>query len=60
MTIEEFNERGWHPFMKAKYEGKVYPISCVDFQEKLIALTGIIEDTDDVIWVRCENVEVWG
>jgi len=61
MTIEEFNEQGWSGGMTAKmgkkYNGKTFPIAACDFEEALIGITGLVEGSDEINWVRCESVE---
>lgn len=58
MTIQEFNNTGWHGNMFAIYKGKHYPIASCDFEEALIALDGVVAGSDDPSWVRCENVDL--
>lgn len=58
MTIDQFNNTGWHPGMFAIYKGRRYPIVSCDFDEALIALDGVTQGSDEPTWVRCENVEV--
>lgn len=62
MTREEFNKTGFGPNMKAKYkeddraeEPDIYPIIGVNFNEGLLELKGIDNDS---IWVRCESIEL--
>ena len=56
MTLAEFNQQGWRPNMWAEYKGKVYSIASCDFDEALVGLDGVIENSDDISWVRCENI----
>jgi len=59
MTIAEFNAMGWTPGMTADYQGKTYPIASCDFEEQLVGLQRVLEcESEDVVWVRCENVTV--
>lgn len=44
--------------MKANYGGKVYAIGACNFPEYLLGLE--TDDSDDLIWVRCENIELVG
>lgn len=57
MTTEEFNERQWTAGMKAEYNGKVFKIGSVDFEEKLVAIYECGTD-EELCWKRCENVEI--
>lgn len=59
MTKTELRSHVFKAGDKAKYKGKIYKIKSVDFQECLFGLRMNISggDPDDVIWVRCENVE---
>ena len=60
MTISQFDQMGWTYGMRATYCGKVYPISTVDFVERLIGLLGTIENEPEAItMVRCENVDLF-
>jgi hypothetical protein len=60
MTIEEFDKQGWGCEMIAKYhqDGKEYPVVSCDFIEKLVGLFGVVSNSDDVSWVRCENITI--
>ena len=54
MTIQEFDNTGWCCGMKCIYRGKEHDIGSCDFEEKLV---GVVDDnTDALIWVRCENI----
>lgn len=62
MTQQEFIKTKFGANMRVKYRGSVYGVVSVNFYEKLL---GIIEGAatgddaaDDLIWVRCENVEL--
>jgi len=62
MTQLEFEKIKFGASMRVKYRGSFYGIVSVNFYEKLL---GIIEgaatgddSADDLIWVRCENVEL--
>ena len=57
MTIEQFDLTGFTGNMRVEYEGKIYDIESVDFQEKLIAID-IYADANDLKWVRCENIKL--
>ena len=56
MTIDEFNNTRWGPNMFAIYHGEKYPIVACDFEEVLVALSGVTLGTDEPNWVRCENI----
>lgn len=56
MTKQEYENQGWGPNMKAIYWGKEYSIDACNFPEYLIGLG--VDDSDDLIWVRCENIEL--
>ena len=62
MTIEEFDKQKWAGGMTATMKetritaaGETFDIGSVDFEEKLIGLND--PKTDELRWVRCENVE---
>lgn len=59
MTIEEFNKTGFTGNMKMRYQGEVYDIVSVDFQEALFAYS-LDDDCDNLSWARCENVSLVG
>lgn len=56
MGIDEFNSTRWRPRMFAMYKGEKYPIAACDFEEALVALSGVTLGTDEPNWVRCENI----
>lgn len=65
MTIEEFNNTRFGFGIKAIYDGKVYDIESIDFQEAIFGLNnGTVECSKcghefiDILWVRCENCEI--
>lgn len=62
MTQEEFDSKAWGCGINAVYMGALYAVVSVNFQEKLVGLYDALSAKDcedgDVIWVRCENVEV--
>lgn len=62
MTQDEFDFAGWGCGMHAEYMGSVYAVVSVNFQEKLVGLYDALSAKDcddaDVIWVRCENMEL--
>jgi len=58
MTIEEFNNTLWAGNMFALYKGVRYQIGASDFEEALVGLVGVVQGSDDLNWVRCENIEV--
>lgn len=53
MTFEEYDNTRWSGNMRAEYQGKIYDIGSAHFPEYLIALD---DESDDYIWVRCENI----
>lgn len=44
--------------MFAMYKGEKYPIAACDFEEALVALSGVTLGTDEPNWVRCENIQL--
>ena len=56
MSINEFNNTRWGPKMFATYRGEKYPIAACDFEECLVALSGVSLGTHEPNWVRCENI----
>ena len=63
MTKEEFSNTNFRSEMYAEYGGHEYPVASANFDEYLFGLElgGYDdEDGDNLMWVRCENVErVW-
>ena len=57
MTIEEFNAQRFGAGDRAIYNGKIYDVASCDFEEQLIGLVGVVEGSEEISWVRCENVE---
>lgn len=59
MTHEEFDNTRFGFGDKAEYNGIVYEIGSVDFEERLIGLSIVDSDADaeNYSWVRCENVK---
>lgn len=57
MTIQEFKNNGFRAGDRAIYQKKIYPIASVDFEEQLIGLVGVVEGSEEISWVRCENIE---
>jgi hypothetical protein len=62
MTREEFDKFKWQESTIVSYRGAEYGVVSINFYE---ALLGIIlggatgdDSADDLIWVRCESVEV--
>jgi hypothetical protein len=53
MTFKEFDNTKWGANMRVIYLGHEYKIQSINFFERLL---GIIDNDDDVMWVRCENV----
>jgi hypothetical protein len=58
MTIDEFRKYRWGAGMKAKYRNSEYPIVSCDFDEELVGLKNVVSGSDDLTWVRCENIEI--
>lgn len=62
MTQEEFATTYFGCGMQATYRGSVYAIVTINIQEKLFGLYDGLNANDceeqDVIWVRCESVEL--
>lgn len=62
MTQEEFATTYFGCGMQAIYLGSVYAIVTINVQEKLFGLYDGLNANDcedqDVIWVRCESVEL--
>lgn len=56
MTFEEFDSTLWDCGMFGRYKGSIFPISRVDFDERLIGLAELTGGTDEPTMVRCENV----
>lgn len=62
MTLEQFDSVRWMGGMKVEYrDGKIYDVGSVDFEEKLIGISGYAvrgdnADDNSLQWVRCENV----
>lgn len=54
MTIQEFDSTAFGAGMTGVYNGRKYDIGSCDFSEKLIGL--VDDNTDDLFFVRCENV----
>jgi hypothetical protein len=57
MTIEKFNSTGFGGGMWMKYQGIVYELCSVDFEEKLLAYK-LNENSEQYSWARCENCEI--
>ena len=62
MTQQEFGSTKFGANMSVIYRGAKYGVVSVNFYEKLLGLidgsaTGD-DSSDDLIWVRCENVEI--
>jgi hypothetical protein len=56
MTKEQFEKQEWKSGMKAKYHGGEFDIVTVNFEESLVGLGD--DKSEEVNWVRCENIEV--
>lgn len=55
MKLEEFEKQAWKSGMKAKYHGGEFDIATINFEESLV---GLMDDREEISWVRCENVEL--
>jgi hypothetical protein len=62
MTQKDFDEKRWGANTKVTYRGTIYGVSAVNFYERLLGITTSAdfddESDDDLIWVRCESVEL--
>lgn len=59
MTPQEFDSRRWGANAKVFYRGAEYGVASVNFPERLLGLSDPGDDSgEDLIWVRCESVEV--
>lgn len=61
MTKEEFDKKGWCAETKAEYKGIEYYVGSINFEERLVGLWNLnsdMEDMSDMIWARCENIEL--
>jgi hypothetical protein len=58
VTIEEFRKYRWGAGMKAKYHSGEYPIVSCDFEEELVGLKNVVSGSDNITWVRCENMDI--
>ena len=57
MTKDEFAKQRWQSGMRAEYMGKEYEIASCNFPEYLV---GLDDGSEELIWVRCENMELIG
>lgn len=57
MTIQEFEKTSFGAGMKLKYRDEVYQLGSVDFFENLVGMVNP-DDEDNLMWARCENVEL--
>jgi hypothetical protein len=54
MSREEFKRMKFSGQMEGRFNGELYPLAQVDFEEDLI---GIIEPhSEDIQWKRCESI----
>lgn len=59
MTITEFENTAFSGNTEIKYDGKIYQVIMVDFQESLIAIDEFPDDEESQLsWKRCENCEL--
>ena len=58
MTIDEFNNTRWTASMCCIYMGERRDIASVDFNEQLIGMVNITDLDGELIWARCENIEL--
>lgn len=56
MTRYEFDNTKWAKNRNAYHKGRAYEIVAINFDEQLLGL--IRDNEEDVIWVRCENVNL--
>ena len=58
MSIEEFDKTSWRGGDAVFFDGEIFPVASVDFDEKLIGIIREIEnDPDQITWKRCENCD---
>ena len=57
MTQAEFDSAKFRSSSRVIYRGAEYRVVSVNFHERLLGLP-CGDDDEDLIWVRCENVEV--
>jgi hypothetical protein len=58
MTREEFDKTRFTAAMTVDYRGGIYWISTVNFYERLLGIIPLDGEDDDLIFVRCESVEL--
>lgn len=65
MTIEQFDKARWGASTKVIYEGNILNVGSVCFQEKLIGVYDINDQSRNndcncgqYDWIRCENAEL--
>lgn len=58
MTREEFAKHRFSAATTVRYQGKVYEVYSVDFEEDLIAIDEYGTDGEILAWKRCENCEI--
>lgn len=54
MTLQEFDNTRWSGGMKCTYQGKEHDIGSCDFEERIVGI--VVDYSDDLQWVRCENI----
>lgn len=55
MTQAQFNDISYCKGDRLIYKGKEYEIKQIDFEESLFAIN-TVDDSENLSWVRCENV----
>lgn len=62
MTQQEFDSVSFGAGMSVNYRGVTYAVAAVSFKERLLGLSDEADFDDesdkDLIWVRCESVEI--
>jgi len=60
MNVEAFDSVKWTGQMRVEYKNKIYDVASVDFEERLIGISGYCDggDESDVQWIRCENAVI--
>lgn len=62
MTIEQFEKTAFSINTKVIWNGKVYDVISVDFDENLIGINEFPDPLNGTVasWKRCENCEIEG
>lgn len=56
MTLDDFKEFRWGAKTMVAYQHEIYDVISVNFQESLVGF--LYQDDEDIVWVRCENIEI--